>query len=96
MSPVEIEPDDVATPPPAAGPNALQKLLDFLERLAESNTPYKLACHRDAIMVELAVPGERWEIEFFANGEVEVERFRSNGHIAEEAELAELFNFIEE
>lgn len=30
-----------------------------------------------AIMIEVAVPGERWEIDVLANGEIEVERFRS-------------------
>ena len=28
-------------------------------------------------MVLVAVPGERWEVEFFADGEIEVEIFRS-------------------
>jgi hypothetical protein len=88
----------MSTPVPAAvpaqqlAPNALQKLLDFLAKLDQYKHHYRLSCHRDeAIMVELAVPGERWEVEFFADGEVEVERFRSNGHIADESELAELF-----
>lgn len=30
-----------------------------------------------AIMIEVAVPGERWEIDVLANGAIEVERFRS-------------------
>lgn len=82
------------TPPPPAAPagvNAMQKLLDFLARLGDAKHQYRLSCHRDAVMVELAVPGERWEVEFFADGHVEVERFRSNGHIADEPELNELF-----
>jgi hypothetical protein len=33
----------------------------------------------DAIMVEVAVPGERWEIEFLDDGTVEAEVFRSDG-----------------
>lgn len=43
-------------------------------------------------MVDIAVPGARWEVEFFADGHVEVEIFRSNGTgvVGEEA-LAELF-----
>jgi len=28
-------------------------------------------------MVDIAVPGERWEVEFFEDGHVEVEVFRS-------------------
>ena len=30
-----------------------------------------------AIMIEVAVPGERWEIDVLPNGEIEVERFRT-------------------
>lgn len=41
-------------------------------------------------MVEVAVPGERWEAEFFADGEVAVEVFRSAGMEGEEA-LARLW-----
>ncbi len=33
----------------------------------------------EAVMVALAVPGERWEIEFFTDGRIEVERFVSQG-----------------
>jgi hypothetical protein len=32
-----------------------------------------------AIMIEAAVPGERWEIDLQPSGEIEVERFRSEG-----------------
>lgn len=82
-------PAAVAAPPVG---NAMQKLLDFLARLGEYKHQYRLSCHREeAVMVELAVPGERWEIEFFANGTVEVERFRSDGRMADDAVLNELF-----
>lgn len=58
---------------------SLGKLLAFLERLEELKLHYRLAHVRDSIMVEIAVPGERWEVEFFDNGEVEIERFVSTG-----------------
>ena len=52
--------------------NPLETLLTFLSRLKESgiyytivNTPFSERC--DAIMVEVSVPGERWEVEFFAD-----------------------------
>jgi hypothetical protein len=35
-------------------------------------------------MVLVTVPGERWEVEFFADGSIEVERFISNGEICGE------------
>lgn len=43
-------------------------------------------------MVHVTVPGERWEIEYFADGHVEIEIFRvaPEGMKGEEA-LAELF-----
>lgn len=80
---------------PAAptGPAAFQKLLDFLNRLDAEKMPYRLSHFReDTVAVELAVPGERWEVEFYATGTIEVERFRSDGHVsADESLLAELF-----
>jgi len=45
----------------------------------------------DAIMIDAAVPGERWEIEVFEDGHVEIERYRSDGEIVDEAALVELF-----
>ena len=39
------------------------------------------SCRDEAIMVLVTVPGERWEVEFLADGSVEVERFISDGEI---------------
>jgi hypothetical protein len=58
--------------------NSLQKLLCFLDELEQRKIYFELARHRsETIMVCVDVPGERWEVEFFANGEVEIEIFRS-------------------
>ena len=43
-------------------------------------------------MVTVAVPGERWEVEFLNDGSVEVEKFVSNGEIGGEEALGELFS----
>jgi hypothetical protein len=60
--------------------NSLQKLLDFLDQLEQRKIYFTLGCSRtEAIMVRIDVPGERWEVEFFADGHVEVEVFRSGG-----------------
>ena len=60
--------------------NAFQKLLDFLARLEAAHLHYTLSHLRaETIAVEVAVPGERWEVEFFADGAVEVEIFSSVG-----------------
>jgi hypothetical protein len=71
----------------------LQKLLDFLVELDGRKIYHQLARHRsDAIMVEIAVPGERWEVEFFADGHVEVEVFGpSPGITGGEEALSRLF-----
>jgi hypothetical protein len=43
-------------------------------------------------MVEVAVPGERWEIEFHEDGEIGVERFVSAGGVQSSDTLNDLFN----
>ncbi|HEX5166435.1 MAG TPA: hypothetical protein VFV93_13620 [Thermomicrobiales bacterium] len=70
---------------------AMRRLLDFLDRLENEKIWYRLEHIRDSIMVESAIPGERWEIEFFADGHVEVERFRSDGQIGGDEMLDVLF-----
>lgn len=61
------------------------KLHEFLLLLEEKDRWYQLDHIReDAIMVTTAVPGERWEIEFFEDGHVEVEVFKSDGHMFDE------------
>ena len=70
-------------------------LLDFIEKLESNKIWYRLAKVRpDFIMVEISVPGERWEVEFAADGHVEIERFRSDGYIYDEKTLEELFDYF--
>jgi len=72
--------------------NSLQKLLDFLDRLEQSRIYFTLGRSRsEAVMVHVDVPGEKWEIEFFADGHVEVEVFRVDGDMRGEEELERLF-----
>ena len=73
---------------------SLQKLLAFLVKLDERKINYTLAHHREeAIMVFVAVPGERWEIEFFADEHVEIEIFKSdNKGLEDESALSRLFD----
>lgn len=66
-------------------------LMSLLNDLREAKISYRLAHNRDdAIMIEIAVPGERWEVEFMEDGGVEVEVFRSNGAIRDASALIEL------
>jgi hypothetical protein len=68
------------------------KLMTILDKLEQSKISYTLARYRDeALMVSVAVPGERWEIEFLLDGSIEIERFISDSEICGEAALDELF-----
>lgn len=69
----------------------MEKLLIFLERLEANRIYYRLNKVRDSILIEVAVPGERWEVEFFKDDHIEVERFLSDGNIYNEKTLDELF-----
>ncbi|HEX8201657.1 MAG TPA: hypothetical protein VF590_14330 [Isosphaeraceae bacterium] len=69
----------------------LGKLLALLERLEQAKIWYRLEHVRDSVMVTVAIPGERWEVEFFEDGHVEVERFVSPGIIEGEDVLERLF-----
>ena len=54
-------------------------LLGFLDRLEQNKFAYRLNKVREGIMVEIAVPGQRWEVEFMHDGTIEVEKFCSDG-----------------
>lgn len=73
--------------------NIFDKLVSFLQNLEQQKIVYTLAHYRDdAMMVTVAVPGERWEIEFLSDGSVEIEKFISNGEIVGEEALKDLFD----
>ncbi len=66
-------------------------IFSFLHELREAKIHYELAQHRDeAVMVQVAVPGERWEIEILDDGSFEVEVFRSDGNIRDGSAIREL------
>jgi hypothetical protein len=72
--------------------SSFDKLTSFLDQLESQNITYTIAHHRsETVMVLVAIPGERWEIDFFSNGTVEIERFRSSGTISDESVFPELF-----
>ena len=78
---------------------SLNELINLLEKLEEKKIHYKLNKTRDnTIMVEVAVPGQRWEIEYNTcskspkhNCKIEIEKFVSNGILYDESELETLF-----
>lgn len=69
----------------------MKSLIDFLEKLQENSIFFKLDKLKDSIMVEVAVPGERWEIEFMRDGSIEIEKYKSTGEIYDEKEIDALF-----
>jgi hypothetical protein len=72
--------------------DVFNKLTAFLGELEQKKISYTLAHNRDeAIMVIVAAPGERWEIEFLSDGSVEIEKFISSGAIYGENILGDLF-----
>jgi len=67
-------------------------LFEFLDRLEAAKIHFDLGRFRDSVNVLITVPGARWEVEFFEDGHIEVEVFRSKGIEADAtAALAELF-----
>jgi len=78
-------------------PDRFDKLLGFIRRLEEAKIYHQVAAHRDdAISVLVTVPGQRWEVDFLADGDVDVERFVSTGEIDDESALDELFEKVSE
>jgi hypothetical protein len=73
-------------------PDRFEKLIAFLERLKRAKIPHTLNDNRDeAVSVLVFSPHGYWEVDFLADGDVDVERFRSNGQIDDESTLEELF-----
>ncbi len=67
-------------------------LLAFLEKLDHQRINYTLAHYReDALSVLVALPGERWEIDFLSDGSIEIEKFISTGEMSDAEGLNELF-----
>lgn len=62
------------------------------EERAKDLVSYKLAKYRDeAIMVEVAVPEQRWEIEFLDDSSIDVEKFINDKEFYDADELEILF-----
>jgi hypothetical protein len=76
---------------------ALSKAAEFCRQLDRRHVAYELQIVRDeALMMSVAVPGERWEVEFFDDGRIELERFVSQGVAEAPSALAELVAWFDE
>jgi hypothetical protein len=59
---------------------AVTELLEFCNALNARRASYRLSVDRpEAIRVTLDVPRERWEIDFFSDGHIELERYVGQG-----------------
>jgi len=78
--------------------DSLNWFIELLEKLEDKKIYYRLNKTRDdAIMIEVSIPGQRWEIEYNTYGErsggiVEIEKFLSDGTIYGIDELEVLFH----
>jgi len=74
------------------GSDSFTSLLDFVEALTSAGIYYQISSVRfDAILISVAAPGERWEIEFMRDGTLEVEIFVSDGEIKDDSSIPALF-----
>ncbi|MEM7032188.1 MAG: hypothetical protein AAF629_21735 [Chloroflexota bacterium] len=72
-------------------------LMEFLQKLEETDVYYALAHHHDeAIMVEVALNGERWEVEFIADGSIVADRFVRDDDLDEDEALKILHSKIDQ
>ena len=70
--------------------DAFQHMMRIIASLENHGIWYRLdkfGTETDTIMITIAIPGERWEIEVDQAGEVYIEKFRSDGSIYPEDEL---------
>lgn len=70
---------------------AVPRLHEFIRELEATRTYFSLTSVREgAVMVEVALIDERWEIEFFDDKTPEIEIYRSDGTIFGHEKLDEL------
>lgn len=64
----------------------MRPLLQFIRDLEARRIHFKLKHNRldpahDSLMLTLTIPGRIWEIEFFDDGDVEIEKYKSEGPV---------------
>lgn len=64
------------------------RFLGFLDRLDGAHIYYALGRTRpESVMVDISLPGWRWEVEFMIDGSVEIERYKSVAGVEDDAQL---------
>lgn len=68
--------------------DTFERLLGFLNRLDQRHVHYGVSHTRpDSVMVDIALPGQRWEVEFMRDGTIEIERYQSMADVEDNAAL---------
>lgn len=63
---------------PGSQSQVFGRLLDFLNRLDAAHVHYTLLHTRpESVMVDISLPGWRWEVESMLDGSIEIERYES-------------------
>lgn len=71
----------------------MEKVVEILSHLEEAKIAFRIMFNQpDAISIVAFTPGVTWEIDVYRNGDVQVERFVSNGEIGGPESLPELFS----
>ena len=66
------------------------RLVEFLNRLDTAHVSYTPGHTRpESVMVDIALPGWRWEVEFMLDGSIEIERYRSVAGVEVDPQLLE-------
>jgi hypothetical protein len=55
----------------------IEGIFSFLAQLEANKLRYRMNKNRDSIMVEISFHTQRWEVEFFADGTILLEKFNS-------------------
>ncbi len=67
-----------------------ERLLAFLDRLDAAHVQYALGHARpESVMVDISLPGWRWEVEFMLDGSIEIERYQSVTGVEDDLQLLE-------
>lgn len=75
---------------------AFALLQAFLDRLDADRITYRLDRVRpSSVLVEVYLPGTHWEVEFFSEDRIEVERFAATEDIRELRDVGELVELLE-
>jgi hypothetical protein len=72
--------------------HTVQDITTFATRLDIARISYELTTYRNAVSFLIAVPGERWEVDFLVDGTIEVEVFKSDGNNFDGSKLDDLFH----